>query len=172
MSINNSDDYTVGYGKPPKATQFKKGESGNPNGRPKGTRNIATLLDEALNSRITVRDGDAIRSMSAIDAMIQSLIVQAVKGDHKAIQLVIKLMEQHKVMEPPPPEQPQTGVLVVHNPISMDMWNTLFGPDDERREAVERLIERLNIEDELAAERANAERAQIAAGLPPPGKRQ
>ena len=129
MNNKNNDDYAVGYGKPPKATQFKKGESGNPNGRPKGTRNIATLLDEALNSRITVRDGDAIRSMSAFEAMVQSLMLQAVKGDHKAIQLIIKLMGQHQVMEPPPPEEPQTGVLVVHNPMSIDMWNTLFGPD-------------------------------------------
>ena len=172
MSKKDNTEYDVGYGKPPKATQFKKGQSGNPNGRPTGSKNTASVLAEALNTRVTVRDGDTIRSMSCHEAMIQNIMLQAMKGDHKFVQLVIKLMDQHKVMEPPPPEQPQTGVLVVPTPMSLDVWDTLFGPDDERREAVERLIERLNIEGELAAERANAQRAQIAAGLSASGKRQ
>ena len=39
MSRDKKGDYTVGYGKPPTATRFKKGQSGNPKGRPKGSRN-------------------------------------------------------------------------------------------------------------------------------------
>jgi hypothetical protein len=61
-----SDD-AVGYGRPPKATRFRKGESGNPRGRPKGSKNKhpalneermkAILLQEAYRT-ITVRDGE------------------------------------------------------------------------------------------------------------------
>jgi len=49
-----TDDYEVGYGKPPKKSQFPKGTSGNPTGRPKKARDLgATLLREA-NSPITI----------------------------------------------------------------------------------------------------------------------
>jgi hypothetical protein len=51
-----TDRYKVGYGKPPKATQFKRGRSGNPKGRPKGSRKLATDLAAELGERITIRE--------------------------------------------------------------------------------------------------------------------
>ena len=51
-------DYEVGYGKPPKAGRFKPGQSGNPRGRPKGTLNLKTDLQQELAERISVREGD------------------------------------------------------------------------------------------------------------------
>ena len=49
-------DYDVGYGKPPRHTRFKKGQSGNPRGRPSGSKNLATVLSEALNELVIVAD--------------------------------------------------------------------------------------------------------------------
>ncbi|WP_426052218.1 DUF5681 domain-containing protein [Brevundimonas sp. SL161] len=49
-----SDDYDVGYGRPPQATRFKTGQSGNPKGRPKGAHNLHTLLSDAMQTRVPV----------------------------------------------------------------------------------------------------------------------
>ena len=47
-------DYEVGFGRPPVHTRFQTGRSGNPNGRPKGIRNLATALEKELNARVTI----------------------------------------------------------------------------------------------------------------------
>ena len=49
-------DYEVGYGRPPKDKQFKKGQSGNPKGRPKGSRNFRTDLQEELQMQVQVTE--------------------------------------------------------------------------------------------------------------------
>lgn len=55
---NHETSYDVGYGKPPVASRFKPGQSGNPRGRPKNARNVRTLLAAALAQRITIREGE------------------------------------------------------------------------------------------------------------------
>jgi hypothetical protein len=58
MSEQDDTEYSVGFMKPPRHTQFKPGQSGNPHGRPKKTDTVADVLRKELNSRITVvKDG-------------------------------------------------------------------------------------------------------------------
>lgn len=83
--------YDVGYRKPPKATQFAKGVSGNPKGRPKGTLNLATALNRALSEQIEVTENGRKRRMSKLDVAIKGLVNRAVKGDAKAMQQVLGL---------------------------------------------------------------------------------
>ena len=83
--------YDVGYGKPPKATQFKAGVSGNPKGRPKGSLNLATAVNRALSERIQVTENGRKCSMTKLDVAIKAMVNRAVKGDPRAMQQMLSL---------------------------------------------------------------------------------
>lgn len=87
-----SDKFSVGYGKPPKHARFKPGQSGNPKGRPKGTRNLATDLNEELAEKIIVTEGGRPLKISKQRAMIKSLLAKALKGDTRAASVLLKLL--------------------------------------------------------------------------------
>ena len=83
--------YKVGYGKPPKARQFKRGKSGNPKGRPKGSLNLATDLTAELGEHITVREDGRSRKVSKQRALIKSLMAKALQGDVRAMTSLLAL---------------------------------------------------------------------------------
>jgi len=76
---------SVGYGKPPKHTQFTKGVSGNPKGRPKGSQNLSTLLEKIGRQRISVTENGRTRQLTKFEAVILQLYNSAVRGDVKAL---------------------------------------------------------------------------------------
>ena len=79
----------IGYAKPPMAKRFKPGQSGNPKGRPKGSRGFAAELTEELGETIRVSENGKVKKLSKQRAMIKSLVAKAAKGDPKAIQIVL-----------------------------------------------------------------------------------
>jgi hypothetical protein len=83
--------YKVGYGKPPKARQFKRGKSGNPKGRPKGSLNLATDLTAELGEQITVREDGRSRKVSKQRALIKSLMAKALQGEVRAMTSLLAL---------------------------------------------------------------------------------
>ncbi|MCR9130626.1 MAG: DUF5681 domain-containing protein [Alphaproteobacteria bacterium] len=90
-------DKPVGYGNPPKHTRFKKGQSGNPRGRPrKGYRveeaGFAALIASGLNQTVRVKQGGEIFEMTQAEVLAQRLLKAAGEGDMKAIDKVIKLL--------------------------------------------------------------------------------
>lgn len=93
--------YEVGYGKPPRATQFKPGQSGNPRGRPKGARGIAKVLEEALAQEVSVTEGDRTTRISKREALILSLVTKAIKGDMRAAAQTLKLIEAYEAKPDP-----------------------------------------------------------------------
>jgi Family of unknown function (DUF5681) len=91
--MSASDD-GVGYGKPPKRTRFKPGQSGNPNGRPKGGKNLKTDLVEELSERVPVTENGRPLKISKQRLMVKALIAKAVKGDTRAAGILISLLAQ------------------------------------------------------------------------------
>jgi hypothetical protein len=85
-------DYPIGYGKPPKHTQFKPGQSGNPKGRPKGIRNLNTDLEEELSLKILVTEGGQQQQTTKQRAMLKSLFAKALNGDVRASGVLINLI--------------------------------------------------------------------------------
>lgn len=87
----NSGTYRVGYRRPPKEHQFKAGKSGNPKGRRKGAKNVATILREIFYRSIEVRDKGTVRKIAYIEALLRKFADAALmKGDHKAAALLLQ----------------------------------------------------------------------------------
>ena len=104
-------DYVVGYRRPPTHTRFKKGHPKR-GGRRKGQRNVRTVVEETLNQRIKIREGDRTRSLSKRDAMYLRITNDAVSGNDKAQSKVIALMQSLRLHEEPQEEtnrQPVTA---------------------------------------------------------------
>jgi hypothetical protein len=100
-----SKDYDVGYGKPPKSGRFRKGESGNQKGRPKGHKNLKTELLEELAERIQIREDGERRQISKQRAIIKQLVAKAIKGDPKAASAIFQFV-QRLVGEQEPASEP------------------------------------------------------------------
>lgn len=77
-------NYEVGYARPPKKTQFKRGRSGNPKGRPKGAKNEATILRSIFNRQIESREGGRVRKISVLEGMLLKFTEDALKGNPKS----------------------------------------------------------------------------------------
>jgi hypothetical protein len=89
---DNERDYEVGYGKPPRYTQFKKGQSGNPQGRPKGSKNLTTLLGEALNEPVIVAENGGRRKITMRQAIIKQLVKRSATADLRAMKILLDMV--------------------------------------------------------------------------------
>jgi hypothetical protein len=84
----------VGRGNPPKHTQFRKGTTGNPKGRPKGSKNLSTYLMEAARDQVSATVGGKTRKISKIQATAMQLATQAAGGDQAAIGKFLDWMDE------------------------------------------------------------------------------
>ena len=100
---DQSDDKqnsAVGYGRPPVNRQFKPGQSGNPRGKPKGSKNFPTMFAEAMSRPVTVRDKKGkIRTLSKQELMVEVMVNKAVAGDPKAFAAVVQFAEKFEVFK-------------------------------------------------------------------------
>ena len=87
-----SNEYKVGYKRPPQHTRFKKGKSGNPRGRLKNVQNLKSYLAEELESPITIAAQGKKKTVTKQQAFIMSLVARAIKGDPRAGVMLINMM--------------------------------------------------------------------------------
>jgi hypothetical protein len=78
--------------RPPQATQFQPGKSGNPGGRPKGSRNVRTELEQMMRKQIPIREGGKSKSMTRQQAMLRTLSDKALRGDIRAILSITNIL--------------------------------------------------------------------------------
>lgn len=137
------DDTVVGYGRPPLNTRFQPGRSGNPNGRPKGSKNFNTLFSEELARPVALTENGKRRRMPKSRALIKQTINKALTNDSKAAALVfdqirrsegstdgpatidVRRRENRVVMES----------IVRRIRLGGDISPGIVGPDDDREES-------------------------------------
>jgi len=89
MADENQPEYAVGFGKPPRHTRFCKGQSGNPKGRPRGAKNLATLMEKVLKEPVVISENGKRRRITKREALIKQLVNKAIAGDPRSIKLLL-----------------------------------------------------------------------------------
>ena len=89
-----SKPYTVGYGKPPAHTRFRKGESGNPKGKKKGRKSLRAVVEKVFQEKVSVRTARGTRKVTKLDALVQKLMNDALTGDAKAVVHIVRLAKE------------------------------------------------------------------------------
>ena len=88
-------DYVVGYGRPPKETQFQPGKSGNPTGRRRGSRTVGAILADIIGQKIPVTENGKTRRMPALEVMLRRLVNDAMRGETNAMKLLISFVDRY-----------------------------------------------------------------------------
>jgi hypothetical protein len=88
-------DYAVGYRRPPKASQFMAGKSGNPRGRPKGSRPVGAVLQDIMQQKVAVTENGKTRRIPALEVMLRRLANDAMRSDAGAMKLLFSLVDRY-----------------------------------------------------------------------------
>jgi hypothetical protein len=124
QNANPNSEYKVGYRKPPKHSQFPKGTSGYPSGRPKSPDGVS--LKEIFDGQQPAKNG---KTVSRREAMVYAIIQEALKGNQKAFRNFMRLMNRSGLIR----AEKTTGPSVIHAPERIgtkeeyEQWKRNFG---------------------------------------------
>ena len=90
----------VGYKKPPMRTRFKKGQSGNPAGRPRNSKNLDTLMLQELDRKIQIKVGPVERRISKREAIARRIVDGALKGNPRQLEFLFRYMRELGIPDP------------------------------------------------------------------------
>jgi hypothetical protein len=93
--LDHPADYEIGFGRPPKASQFQSGQSGNPTGRRKSQKPVGERLRDLINAKVMVTENGRSRRISRLDVMLRQLANDAMRGDQRAIKLLLEFLHRY-----------------------------------------------------------------------------
>jgi hypothetical protein len=178
-SKRKSAPYKVGYGKPPRHAQFRKGRSGNPGGRPRRApteRAKALALREAYR-RITVKEDGRALALPAIQAILRSQVGLAAKGNvqaQRAVLAMIKTIEGENMFEAVlaaaraiPAEEILAATIAPNSPEAIALAAHAGRRNMSYTEAAQRITTLLGLDKKDA--KLDSEKDKTAAGVTPSG---
>jgi hypothetical protein len=146
---NPKQDYEIGYGRPPKKTQFKPGQSGNPKGRKRKPKSLQAQMQRAAAKKVRINEGGKAKLLPLQEVIIRSIVNKAAKGDLRAASFVFNVLQS--------PEFADTDVI---------SQNTLSSEDQAMFEQVMKQFEGTDGSDLLTQfDPTNAEPKPV---MPPP----
>jgi hypothetical protein len=86
-------DYEIGYARPPKSGQFKKGQSGNSKGRRKGSKLFAEIVSDALDEKVTINENGSRKMITKREALAKQVANKGATGDLRSIKLLFEILE-------------------------------------------------------------------------------
>lgn len=98
-AVSRTDNYEVGYGRPPKATQFKPGQSGNPKGRKRKPKSVRAQLQGILANKVSITEQGRQKRLSMEEVILRTLVNKAAKGDLRAAELVMRWRDAPEIEE-------------------------------------------------------------------------
>ena len=107
--MTDDDADQVGYGRPPRAHQFRKGQSGNRAGRPKGVKSLRAVIAASLVQRVSVTVNGRRCSITKLEAIAMQLANKAASGDRHVAKLLIDLLQQFELRDEAQPGTDQLG---------------------------------------------------------------
>lgn len=132
MSKNrNNDGYDVGYGKPPKVTQFKKGDSGNPKGRPRKSKSQRSIAGRVLNEiqRLSGQPRGARVRYKTLELVVMTVKQLSAAGHQQAGKLYTRILEKFGTQHTTPGQG--GGYIVVPERLTNEEWEARYSPKDE-----------------------------------------